>query len=123
MLIQLVGLNHKTAPVELRERLHIPEEIIPGALQVLHQRVQEGLIFSTCNRFEILAQAENAEASEVLVHFICEQKKIARENFEPYLYRHMGPGAVRHVFRVTSSLDSMVIGEPQILGQMKSFFQ
>ncbi|PWT94189.1 MAG: glutamyl-tRNA reductase, partial [Acidobacteria bacterium] len=70
MLIQLIGLNHKTAPVELRERLHIPEETMAGALQVLHQRVPEGLIFSTCNRFEVLAQADSSEASDIIVSFI-----------------------------------------------------
>src|SRR5262249_44736407 len=76
-----------------------------------------------CNRFEVLAQHESVETPELLLEFICEQKGIARDQFEKFLYQHSGSGAVRHVFRVASSLDSMVIGEPQILGQMKTFFQ
>lgn len=123
MIITVTGLNHKSAPVEVRERLHIAEEKIPDALHELHKQVQEGLIFSTCNRFEVLSRQEEAEpAREQLVRFMSEQCGLEPASFEQYVYHHAGPDAVRHVFRVASSLDSMVVGEPQILGQMKQFF-
>lgn len=123
MIIIVTGLNHKSAPVEIRERLHIAEDRLPQLLRELHKRVPEGLIFSTCNRFEVLTQQETLEESrEKLVHFISEQQGVKPETFEPYIYFHAGPEAVHHVFRVASSLDSMVVGEPQILGQMKQFF-
>jgi glutamyl-tRNA reductase len=123
MIITILGLNHRTAPVEVRERLHISEEELPLALKVLRETVPEGMIFSTCNRFEIMAHQDDlAGARELLVDYISRQRKIPKEEFEQFLYFHLGSDALRHVFRVTSSLDSMVIGEPQILGQMKTFF-
>ena len=123
MTITVTGLNHKSAPVEVRERLHISEEKIPDALRDLQKRVPEGLIFSTCNRFEVLSRQEDAEQPRVeLVRFISEQRGLDPEVFERYVYYHEGPDAVRHVFRVACSLDSMVVGEPQILGQLKQFF-
>jgi len=123
MAISLIGLNHKTAPVELRERLHVPENRIPEALQALLRLVPEALIFSTCNRVEFLVNQETLEdVREQLVRFWSEQRELSASEFEPFLYHHTGPDAVRHVYRVTSSLDSMVVGEPQILGQMRQFF-
>lgn len=123
MIITILGLNHRTAPVELRERLHISEEEIPGALKTLREIVPEGMIFSTCNRFEVMAHQEDLEgARELLVSFISRVRSIPREDFEQFLYFHLGSDALRHVFRVACSLDSMVVGEPQILGQMKSFY-
>jgi glutamyl-tRNA reductase len=123
MIISVTGLNHKSAPVEVRERIHIPEERLPEMLRELQKHVSEGLIFSTCNRFEVLSQRENGEQlREALVDFIGSQRGVEPATLQPYVYFHTGPDAVRHVFRVASSLDSMVVGEPQILGQMKQFF-
>jgi len=123
MLIQLIGLSHKTASVEIRERLHIEEAKLPSALQRIHSTVPEAMIFSTCNRFEILARVDELDgAAERMSGLISEIREIPQQDFEPLLYTYTGPEAVRHVFRVASSLDSMVIGEPQILGQMKQFF-
>jgi glutamyl-tRNA reductase len=123
MVITLVGLNHITAPIQLREKLHISEPDLPTALKTLCARVSEGMIFSTCNRFEVLALQENLDsARQVLVEFIRDQSGIEESQFAESLYMHVGSDAIRHVFRVTSSLDSMVVGEPQILGQMKQFF-
>jgi glutamyl-tRNA reductase len=123
MLIQLIGLNHKTAPLTMRERLHIAEEQLPNALHKLRAIVPEGMIFSTCNRFEVLARVEQLDgAKELLTKWISEHRLVPQQDFESALYSHAGPDAVRHVFRVASSLDSMVVGEPQILGQMKQFF-
>jgi glutamyl-tRNA reductase len=123
MLIQLLGLNHKTAPVEVRERLYIEENELPLALQKVRQVVPEVMIFSTCNRFEILTRVERLDqCKERLMDLISQLRDMPQKEFEPLLYSYVGPEAVRHVFRVTSSLDSMVVGEPQILGQMKQFF-
>lgn len=123
MVITLLGLSHRTAPVALRERLTLPESAVEDSLKALHERAPEGMIYSTCNRFEVLAQFEDLDtARETLVDFISSQRNIPRQEFEQFLYFYAGPDAVRHVFRVTSSLDSMVVGEPQILGQMKQFF-
>ena len=123
MLIQLLGLSHKTAPVELRERLHLNDRKLPDALQRIREIVPEAMIFSTCNRFEILARVERLDQSkDLLASLISELQGIPQNEFESMLYSYVGPEAVRHVFRVASSLDSMVLGEPQILGQMKQFF-
>lgn len=123
MPITLLGLNHKTAPVELRERLNLPENAVEECLRVLHERFPEGLLYSTCNRFEVVSHQENADAArEQLIDFISRQRNLPREDFENCLYFYTGPDAIRHVFRVASSLDSMVVGEPQILGQVKQFF-
>lgn len=123
MAIRLIGLNHKTAPVEIRERLHIPEDQLRLALHELSAVVQEGLIFSTCNRFEMLVNQESLEeGNATLIEFMSDYREVAKSEFETLLYNYTGAEAVRHVFRVASSLDSMVVGEPQILGQLKQSF-
>ncbi len=130
MSIVLVGLSHKTAPVEIRERLAFAESSVAEALQLLvdRQTVTEGVIVSTCNRVEVIAvipdsaqQPENASSRlyDFLNHFhSCEQSVLHN-----HCYHHADSAAIKHVFRVTSSLDSMVVGEPQITGQIKEAFQ
>jgi glutamyl-tRNA reductase len=122
MNFQLIGVNHKTAPVEVRERLAIPESRMADALKRLvgHPGVDEGLILCTCNRVEVLAQTK---------HGSCDLRSFLQTYFEmkvpelaPHLYEYHERDAIRHVFRVTSSLDSMVVGEPQILGQVKEAY-
>lgn len=125
MKLFVTGLNHRTAPVEVRERLAFEERALPEALGTLKQRpgLLEGMILSTCNRVEITVTAdEQADAETAVEHFIAESRAVARDWVSPYLYRHDGPDAIRHLFRVASSLDSMVVGEPQILGQLKSAY-
>jgi len=122
MTFQLIGVNHKTAPVEVRERLAIPESKLPEALRrfTQHPGVDEGLIVSTCNRVELLARCKNGGAD--LRGFLGEYFQMDRSLMDPHLYEYREQDAVRHVFRVTSSLDSMVIGEAQILGQVKEAY-
>jgi glutamyl-tRNA reductase len=122
MNLQLIGVNHKTAPVEVRERLAIPESRLPEACAALaqHPGVQEGMIISTCNRVELLAATKNGVAD--LRAFLSEYFHVQAAEFEPHLYEFREQEAIRHVFRVASSLDSMVVGEPQILGQVKEAF-
>ena len=122
MNFQLIGVNHNTAPVEVRERLAIPESRLPEALQKLVQfpGVDEGLILCTCNRVEVLAQTRNGSAD--LRGFLSNHFQLNPSQFEQHLYEYREGEAIRHLFRVTSSLDSMVIGEPQILGQVKEAY-
>jgi len=124
--IVLIGLNHKTAPVELRECIAFSEEQGAAALERLRKsrHVDEVLLFSTCNRVELLMVTSNSEealdsATKILLH----SHPVPREELEQALYLHRGDEAVRHVFRVASSLDSMVVGEPQILGQVKQAYR
>jgi glutamyl-tRNA reductase len=124
MSIVLVGLNHKTAPVEVRERLAFTDQACAESLRALVDGdvVREGLIVSTCNRVEILTAAagkKGAEAAERLSDFLSNARSIPVESFNGHLYTHADDAAVRHVFRVASSLDSLVVGEPQVLGQVR----
>ncbi|MBI3605897.1 MAG: glutamyl-tRNA reductase [Nitrospirae bacterium] len=129
MNIILVGLNHKTAPVEIREKFSFPEASIGTFLTqlVTSPLISEGLILSTCNRVEIYAITENApECFDYLSRFIYENQKyhdnISFDQLTRHLYFYSSTDAVSHIFRVSSSLDSMVVGETQISGQIKEAF-
>ena len=122
MNFQLIGVNHNSAPIEVRERLAIPESRLPDAMRRLaeHPGVDEGLILCTCNRVEVLAQTKNGAAD--LHGFLREYFHLDPAQYEPHLYEYRESEAVRHLFRVAASLDSMVVGEPQILGQVKEAY-
>jgi glutamyl-tRNA reductase len=122
MNFQLIGVSHKTAPVELREQLAIPEKKLTDALEHLMgvPGVREGMILSTCNRVEVLAHTVNGSID--LREFLKQHFDLQPSSYEPHLYEYREQDAVRHVFRVASSLDSMVVGEPQILGQVKEAY-
>src|SRR4051812_13743869 len=122
MKFQLIGVNHKTAPVEVRERLAIPESRLPEACKRLaeHADVAEGMIVSTCNRVEFLANMKNGSGD--LRMFMRDYFAVDMGPFESHLYEFREDEAIRHVFRVASSLDSMIVGEPQILGQIKEAY-
>jgi glutamyl-tRNA reductase len=125
MQISLVGLSHHTAPVDIRERLHFAERDLPTALQALRENgaVTEGIIFSTCNRVEVLARLEDGtEAVPLVADFLAGMRRVEATAFASSLYEHSQRDAIRHIFRVASSLDSMVVGEPQILGQVKAAY-
>ncbi len=118
MKLVVTGVNHKTAPVEVRERLAFPENSIPDALDRLRsgRGVSEVLILSTCNRVEItVATEDDADPQDALDSFMLEARGAQ-------VYRHEGRDAIHHLFRVAASLESMVVGEPQILGQMKAAY-
>ncbi len=123
--ISITGLNHKSAPVEVRELLAFDAGSIPVALQALKSRpgFVEGMILSTCNRVEVTVASDDGASSDALVDgFLAENRNVDPVRFQPYLYRYSGGDAIRHLFRVACSLDSMVVGEPQILGQLKSAY-
>jgi len=124
MSIVLVGINHKSAPVEVRERLSFTEEACAIGLRSLVDGtvVREGLIVSTCNRVEVLAETASERLSDTLERlnqFLSRADSLPRSFFETHLYQHTDDKAIRHLFRVASSLDSMVVGEPQVLGQVR----
>jgi glutamyl-tRNA reductase len=117
----LLGINHNTAPIEVRERLAIPASRLADATRtLLHQPgVREGLILSTCNRVELVTLQEHQPD---LLRFLDEYFSVPAATIQPHLYEFREREAVRHLFRVASSLDSMVVGEPQILGQVKESY-
>jgi glutamyl-tRNA reductase len=119
--IVLVGLSHHTAPVEVRERIAFANGRLEPALRGLVARpgVQEGVILSTCNRVEVMACGEGDRVAAELPAFLAETHGLDDDDLRGRLYTHRDREAVRHLFRVASSLDSMVVGEPQILGQLK----
>jgi glutamyl-tRNA reductase len=117
-VIFTLGINHHSAPLAIRERVAFNAEKLHGALADLthSQSVKEVAILSTCNRTEIYC---SAETPELVIDWLSRYHQVDRADLAPYLYTHDQPGAIRHAFRVACGLDSMVIGEPQILGQMK----
>ncbi|HAF21952.1 MAG TPA: glutamyl-tRNA reductase [Blastocatellia bacterium] len=122
MSIVLVGVNHKSAPIEVRERLAFTDEACSTGLRTLvdGEIVREGLIVSTCNRVEVLVETGRlADTTDRITQFLSRSDYLPRAFFETHLYQHTDHEAVRHLFRVTSSLDSMVVGEPQVLGQVR----
>jgi glutamyl-tRNA reductase len=122
MKILLTGLNHKTAPVEMRERLAISPEQLGEETQalLLHPGIREGMILSTCNRVELLVCYEGDDPG--LAAYLNQHFAVNAETLRPHLYEYHGMQAAQHLFRVASSLDSMVVGEPQILGQVKESY-
>ncbi|MCG8549290.1 MAG: glutamyl-tRNA reductase, partial [Desulfobacterales bacterium] len=128
--IILIGASHKTAPVELREKLAFSQEQIETALEFIKQDpgIREGLVFSTCNRLEFLyipksGDDDNNGRIDAVLAFISELKQLPVSQFKSSLYIHTDDEAVRHLFCVAASLDSMVVGEPQILGQVKKAYK
>lgn len=124
--IIVVGLSHKTAPVEIRERFAFSQTTLEAGLEELFNKrqVEECLILSTCNRVEIYAVSEKVdECVECIKEFLSDYHNVSVDSFSENIYVSIGHMAVRHLFNVTSSVDSMVIGEPQILGQVKQAYK
>ncbi|MGH9427020.1 MAG: glutamyl-tRNA reductase, partial [Terriglobia bacterium] len=127
MSIVLVGVNHKTAPVEVRELLAFSEEACAEGLRALvdGEVVREGLIVSTCNRVEVLTATTSeqiTQSRERITNFLSQSRSLPHDVFRDHSYSHIDDQAVRHIFRVASSLDSMVVGEPQVLGQVRQAY-
>ena len=120
-----LGINHRTAPVQVRERLAVNEVQLGEALDSLHSgvKIPEAAILSTCNRTEIYFREKDSSGEERVLDWLGGFHGIRRDELETYLYRHHDNEAVLHTLRVACGLDSMVLGEPQILGQMKSAYQ
>lgn len=125
MTLLALGINHKTAPVALRERVAFTPDTLELALNSLLSQpmVQSGVVLSTCNRTELyLSVEQQADLQEKLVHWLCDYHDLREEDVRNSLYWHQDNAAVSHLMRVASGLDSLVLGEPQILGQVKKAF-
>jgi glutamyl-tRNA reductase len=122
MHLLLVGISHRTAPVELRERVDFQARDLAAALRALSQRgsAREAVVVSTCNRAEMYVACDDAEPTrQDLLRFLSDYNQIAASDIAPHVYDVVDLDAARHLFRVAAGLDSMVVGEPQILGQVK----
>jgi glutamyl-tRNA reductase len=125
MDIQILGLNHKTAPIQVREKISFTSQRLSDALLALknYEPIKESLILSTCNRVEIYTVTENRQSSIFSIYqFLSEFQHIESKDVQRYLYLFEGVNAIRHLFRVASSLDSMIVGETQIFGQLKQAY-
>ena len=122
MNLIVIGVNHQTAPVEVREQFAIPEARLPEAVKCLasYPGVEEAMIVSTCNRVELVARTKNGQAD--IRDCMRNLYGVDPEPYQQHLYEYRDRDAIRHVFRVASSLDSMIVGEPQILGQVKEAY-
>ena len=120
MHILLVGLNHNTAPLEVRESISFSKEQLGDALHLFKAEMGEAVILSTCNRTEIFAAGENtAKMSERITELVAEFHDIPTDRISPYLYEMTDQDAIRHLFRVAAGLESMIVGESQVLGQVR----
>ena len=125
MPLLLVGLNHRTAPVDVRERLSVSEQRLPDVVRRLQlvEGIDGAAVVSTCNRVEAIVSSRTENAIEGIVDWLAEQGGSDRATLENHLYVLRHTDVVKHLFRVASGLDSMIIGEPQIGGQVRSAFQ
>jgi glutamyl-tRNA reductase len=125
MSVVVVGLNHNSAPVDLLEQLAIPEDELPKALHQLltYEHILEGAVLSTCNRIEVYAVVSKFHGgAQDLRNFLAEFRHVAPEDFSDRLYTYHDDAAIRHLFRVSAGIDSMVVGESEILGQVRRAF-
>jgi glutamyl-tRNA reductase len=124
--IVIVGLNHRSAPIEVRESVAFERSYVRGALLRLREyaAIEEGVILSTCNRVEVVAAARDCQTACSAIRAFFDEQRSQRhaEPLDGHVYVYQGTEAVRHLFRVAASLDSMVVGEPQILGQLKQHY-
>ena len=125
MNLVVVGLNHHTAPFAMRERLSLPADSIPDALSELEKQLQvkHGVILSTCNRCELYAKTSSNIQTEQLIKWLCTLGKIEYSSSARYFFQFSNVETVRHLFEVASGLKSEIIGEPQVLGQVKAAYQ
>jgi glutamyl-tRNA reductase len=120
----VLGLNHRTAPLDLRERLSVEKEQLGPSLELLSQYVQQGVILSTCNRLEVYTYDDEQDTNLIarLGPFFTACSGVSGRHLDPHLYQHWDQDCARHLFRVASGLDSMVVGEHQVLGQVRTAF-
>ena len=122
MHLAVVGLSHRTAPVEIRERLSIPEHSLESSLQTLrsNEQVLETSILSTCNRLEIYSLLRHPdEGVDAIRHFLANHSGLPGDDLHPHLFALHHEEAIQHLLRVSAGLDSLVLGEGQILSQVK----
>jgi glutamyl-tRNA reductase len=125
MIVQLCGLSHKTAPVAVREKVSFSPSRVEEAVRLLHEdgAILENVILSTCNRVEVYAVTHEPAPARTLAAFLARFHRVEESAFSGHLYAHRGMDAIAHLFRVVTSLDSMVVGEPQIFGQVREAYR
>ena len=126
MHLLLLGVSHKTAPVDVRERLDFSSRDLGAAVEALATRpsAAESVVLSTCNRSEVYVACENpAQARDEIIQFLSTYHSLSADSFTPHLFSLGDDAAAKHLFRVAAGLDSLVVGEPQILGQVKDAFE
>jgi glutamyl-tRNA reductase len=126
MHLLLLGVSHKTAPVDVRERLDFSSRDLGAAVEALATRssAAESVVLSTCNRSEVYVASENpTRARDEIIEFLCHFHSLPPDSFAPHLFSFGDDAAAKHLFRVAAGLDSLVVGEPQILGQVKDAFE
>ncbi len=116
------GLNHRTADLELRDRLAVTEGQEADILERLKGHLGQAVVLSTCNRSEFYTLADDSHTGDRLLGFLCHYFGLSLEELSPHMYTYQGEGCVRHLFRVASGLDSMILGESQVLGQVRDAF-
>jgi glutamyl-tRNA reductase len=121
--IALLGVNHRSAPLALRERLALTDEQVPEVLQALSATGDEAYVLSTCNRTELCLVTRSDDPGEILFSILADRREVARDVLAGHTYLLPDDAAVRHLFRVASGLDSMVVGESQILGQLRDAYE
>ncbi|MGZ7039837.1 MAG: nickel insertion protein, partial [Thermoanaerobaculia bacterium] len=124
-MLLVVGVNHRTAPLEVRERLSVSDAKLPEIVRTLAALpgIEGASIVSTCNRVETIVSADSEDAVELIVNWMSEMAGTNRSELEKHLYLLRHADVVKHLFRVASGLDSMILGEPQIAGQVRNSFQ
>ena len=123
MNLLALGLNHRTAPLDLRERLAIDLDELPLSLEQLSSTVGQAVVLSTCNRMEVYGMDhDGGSLASSITEFLCDRSGLTPMELDPYLYRQQGEDCVRHLFEVAAGLDSMIVGESQILGQVRAAF-
>ncbi|HEU0022263.1 MAG TPA: glutamyl-tRNA reductase [Dehalococcoidia bacterium] len=123
MSLLVLGLNHRTAPIELREKLTIDRDALGPSLKLLAAYARPGVILSTCNRLEVYAFEEaETDLPARIIAFLTAVSGVTEPELRSHLYQHQGDGCAQHLFRVASGLDSMVVGETQVLGQVRTAF-
>ncbi len=125
MPLLTLGINHKTAPVSVRERVTFSPEIIVTALQALNQHCETGevAILSTCNRTELYVHITDTSQKHLIIRWMADYHNLSLDELQSYIYEHDEKQTVRHILKVASGIDSMILGEPQILGQMKDAYR
>lgn len=120
MQISLLGINHNTAPVAIRERVALTPARLDAALMELNNHVYQGIVLSTCNRTEVYMASDNHErVFKEALDFFCDESKLSQQELTPHIYKLQCTEAVTHLFRVSSGMDSLILGEYEILGQVR----
>ena len=117
-----VGLSHKTAGLDLREKITVEKENLTTALDAMDEYIDQSVLISTCNRLEVYSYSEEELAASKVLNFLSDYFEVDKEVLQEHLYTMTGSGSVNHLFNVVGGMDSMIVGEHQILGQVRDYY-